>query len=232
MRLLPIVMTISSALGAILIDFQSQRGDDPSTLGLRNLETTRGTMIQDNIPDLFIKKGNDPNGVPAAHFHKKMGMLRAEYHSLNKETKKNKTYAIRYEFSLGEVQQSLSIWQFKEYLTDNAEDGGANVPLALKFSRNNLQLQYQPKWDAPRQVLWQTTPKVNTRYRADFLINTNTPGWVKFSWNGEVQKLGPQGDTQFAATTFPGRADPKFGAYLADNVDIDFYVYRVLIEEN
>ncbi|EGE07835.1 hypothetical protein TEQG_06768 [Trichophyton equinum CBS 127.97] len=231
MRFLPILMTIGSALGAVLVDFQSARGDDPSVLGLRNLETKRGTMIPDNIPDLFIRKGKDPNGAPVAHFHKKKGMLRAEYHSLNKETKKDKTYAIRYEFSLGAIEQSLSIWQFKEYLTDNAEDGGANVPLALKFSRSNLQLQYQPKWDAPRQILWQTAPRLNTKYRADFLINTGTPGWVEFSWNGQVQKLGPQGEARFAATTFPGRSDPKFGAYLADNVDVDFYVYRVLIQE-
>ncbi|KAK2880163.1 hypothetical protein FQN49_000510 [Arthroderma sp. PD_2] len=230
MRLLPILMTASSALGAVIVDFQSARGDDPSILGLRNLETKRGTMIPENIPDLFIKEGKDPNGVSAAYFHKKKGMLRAEYHSLNKATKKDTTYAIRYEFSLGAIQQSLSIWH-KEYLTDNAEAGGANVPLALKFSRNNLQLQYQPKWDAPRQILWQTAPTLNTRYRVDFLVNTSTPGWIQFAWEGKLQKLGPKGETRFAATTFPGRSDPKFGAYLADNVDVDFYVYRVLIEE-
>ncbi|KAF3491371.1 uncharacterized protein GIQ15_00888 [Arthroderma uncinatum] len=231
MRLLPVLMAVSSALGAVLVDFQSGRGDDPSVLGLRNLETKRGTMIPDNIPELFIKTGKDPKGVAAAHFHKKQGMLRAEYHSLNKATKKDTTYAIRYEFMLGAIEQSLSIWQFKEYLTDNAEAGGANVPLALKFSRNNLQLQYQPKWDAPRQILWQTTPQINTRYRVDFLINTryrvdflintSTPGWIQFAWDGQLQKLGPKGETRFAATTFPGRSDPKFGAYLADTVDVD-----------
>ncbi|KAK2744978.1 hypothetical protein FQN57_004108 [Myotisia sp. PD_48] len=231
MRLFSFLLCAPAALAVVIVDYQASRGDDPAILGLRNLETKRGTMIPQNIPELFIKNGKDSNGTAAAHFHRKKGMLRAEYHSLNKQTKKDTTYAIRYEFSLGAIQQSLHVWQFKEYLTDNAKDGGANVPLALKFSGKNLQLQYQPKWDAPREVLWQTAPKVNTRYRVDLLINTSTPGWLQFAWDGQLQKLGPKKETRFKATTFPGRADPKFGAYMGDEVNIDTYVYRILIEE-
>lgn len=101
----------SPALGAVIFDFAAARQDDLSMLGLRNLETVRNTMIPDNIPELFVKLGKDPAGTPAAHFHRDKGMLRAEYHSLNKQTKKDTTYAIRFEFSLGAIFQSLHVWQ-------------------------------------------------------------------------------------------------------------------------
>jgi hypothetical protein len=34
------------------------------------------------------------------------------------------------------------------------------------------------------------------------------------------------------ANTFPGRADPKFGAYRGEEIDIDTFVYNVQIGES
>ncbi|EAS32157.3 uncharacterized protein CIMG_03181 [Coccidioides immitis RS] len=232
MRILPLLfLAISPALSKLVVDYQAARGDDPSVMGYLNLEAKRGKRVLEHRPDLYIKKGKDPKGVACAHFHRKKGNIRAEYHALNKVTKKNKTYTIRYEFSLGQVQQSLMVWQMKEYLTNNPTDGGANVPLALKISKDKLQLQYQPAWGVPREVLWETTAKTNTKYRADIVMRTGSPGWVQFSWNGKAQKLGKSQKTKYPAITFPGRSDPKFGAYGGAEIDIDTYVYRAQIDE-
>lgn len=98
-------------LSTLLVNFSAEAGDDPSVMGLRDLEAARGATQEENTGDLYIELGKDPSGVPCAHYHRIEGDIRAEYHSLNKETKANTTYYIAYKFSLGEIEQSLMIWQ-------------------------------------------------------------------------------------------------------------------------
>ena len=95
----------------LLINFSAAVGDDPSVMGTRNLEAARGVTHSANTNDLYIELGQDPSGVPCAHYHRIAGDIRAEYHSLNGETKADTTYYIGYVFSLGEIEQSLMIWQ-------------------------------------------------------------------------------------------------------------------------
>lgn len=61
------------------------------------------------------------------------------------------------------------------------------------------------------------------------MINTATPGWVELYWNGVKQTFSTTGTTRLSATTYPGQAEPKFGAYRGEAVEIDTYVYRIQI---
>jgi hypothetical protein len=108
--LIPLLFT-STALASSLVNFSASTTTDLTVLGIRDLETTRGTKPDDNTDDLYIKLGKDPKGVPALHFHRKAGDIRAEYHALPKKTEAGKTYYIGYKFSLAEIQKSLMIWQ-------------------------------------------------------------------------------------------------------------------------
>lgn len=76
---------------------------------------------------------------------------------------------------------------------------------------------------------WSTPIEANVNYKAGIIINTSSPGWVRLYWDGALQHLGPKGTTNLTATTFPGRADPKFGAYRGEAVGIDTYAYEIKI---
>ncbi|RHZ43461.1 uncharacterized protein CDV56_102436 [Aspergillus thermomutatus] len=217
------------ALGTSLIDFSAARGDDPSILGIRNLEAARDDKVSANTDDLYIKLGTDPRGTSALHFHRIQGDIRAEYHSLPNKVAADQTYYIGYQLSLGEIEESLMIWQFKEYAANNAEDGGANIPLSLEFKNGVLNLQYQASSTAKRESQWSRRLQTNTVYSIGLVINTATPGWVELYFDGEKQTFSTTGTTRLPATTFPGRAEPKFGAYRGEAVGIDTYVYRIQI---
>ena len=104
-------LLFNTVVSKLLVDFNAAAGDDPSVLGLANLEGIRGVTQKVNTPDLFIDLGIDPNGIPAAHFHRDVGNIRTEYHSLNKKTEANTTYYIGYTFMLSQLQDNLMIWQ-------------------------------------------------------------------------------------------------------------------------
>lgn len=106
-----ILALLPVTLGALLVDFNAARGDDPKLLGLRNLEAARDEKRSDNAADLYIKSGRDVNGTAAAHFHRDKGNIRAEYHALNKQTQAGKTYWIGYHVSITKIQKGLMIWQ-------------------------------------------------------------------------------------------------------------------------
>lgn len=64
------------AASALLLDFNAGRGDDPSTMGLINLEGARDKGQSANTPDLYIKSDKDWRGVKAAKFHRDVGNIR------------------------------------------------------------------------------------------------------------------------------------------------------------
>lgn len=238
----------SAAASELLVDFDPSAGDDPSVLGLINLEAARGAKQSSNTPDLYINLGYDANGVRAGHFHRDAGNIRAEYHSLNGKTVADTTYYIGYSFSLEELQPSLMIWQLyvlfiileveilltsalasKEYVANT--NGGANIPLAFEInSAGKLEFQYQPSFpQGKRAAIWTKTIYPKTVYHVGIVINTSTPGWVELYFDGKNQKFGPDRVSRYSATTFPGRSDPKFGAYRGEAVAINTFVYRVQI---
>ena len=108
-NLIPFLLSVASC--SLLVDFDALAGDDPSVIGLLNLEPTRTTTQSANSADLYIELGMDPSGVAAAHVHRIEGDIRAEYHALNKKGEADTTYYIGYSFSVTELQQSLMIWQ-------------------------------------------------------------------------------------------------------------------------
>ncbi|KAF9731469.1 hypothetical protein PMIN06_000425 [Paraphaeosphaeria minitans] len=227
------LVIVPTALGALLVDFNAARGDDPSVLGLRNLEAARDDKRSDNAADLYIKAEKDANGTAAAHFHRDKGNIRAEYHALNKKTQADKTYWIGYDFAVPKIQKSLMIWQFKEFVANNANDNGANIPLALEFiDSKHLQFQYQASGTDKRVGQWQKNIIPNRRYKIGIAINTGAPGWVELYVDGKQQGLGEGAVKRLTANTFPGRADPKFGAYRGEEIEMDTFVYDVQIGES
>ncbi|KAK2763616.1 hypothetical protein FQN53_007145 [Emmonsiellopsis sp. PD_33] len=74
-------LTISPALGKVLVDFQAARGDDISDVGKVNLEASRSDKVY-----VYIRMEEDPEGKAAAHFRRKAGNIRAEIHALSKKT--------------------------------------------------------------------------------------------------------------------------------------------------
>lgn len=77
---LPILFTLlwvaNSAFSKLLVDYNAERGDDISNIGLMNLEQARGDKVRANTDDLYIKAGKDWRGSKAAHFHRKKGYIR------------------------------------------------------------------------------------------------------------------------------------------------------------
>lgn len=98
-----------------LVDFSASHGDPPSKMGLLNLEKAKGDKQSANSAKLYIKLDKDPSGAPAAHFHRSIGDIRAEYHLLKNATKKDSIYYIGYHFSLGDVKQGNILWQWYTY---------------------------------------------------------------------------------------------------------------------
>ncbi|KAF7590819.1 hypothetical protein BBP40_002341 [Aspergillus hancockii] len=227
-KILALLATLQPALSKTLLDFSAARGDDPSGLGVRNLESERGVRPKDNTDDLYIKLDKDPNGTPALHYHRKKDFIRAEYHALKDKIKVDQTYYIGYKFSLGAIEQSLMLWQFKEYAANNDKDGGANIPLSLEFKSGRLNFQYQASSTAKRVSQWSKSLKTDTVYSVGIVINTSRPGWVEFYFDGEQQTFN-SGTTKLKANTFPGRAEPKFGAYRGEVAQIDTYVYNIQV---
>ncbi|KAE8375669.1 hypothetical protein BDV26DRAFT_267263 [Aspergillus bertholletiae] len=226
-KLFAVLAALQPALAKSLVDFNAARGDDPSVLGQVNLEALRDDKRNGNSADLYIKMDKDPKGTPALHFHRKKDYIRTEYHSLKNVLQVDNTYYIGYKFSLGAIQESLMIWQFKEYSANS--HGGANIPLSLEFKGGKLNFRYQAA-AAPvgRVTQWSKEVKTDTVYSVGIVINTSRPGWVELYFDGEQQTFN-SGSKRLNANTFPGQADPKFGAYRGEEVQIDTYAYNIQI---
>ena len=90
-------------------------------------------------------------------------------------------------------------------------------------------MQYQSSYSTGREPQWSQTLETDTTYSFGIVINTSTPGWVELYFDGNQQTFSTSGTTRLTATTFPGKTEPKFGAYRGEIVGIDTYVYRVQI---
>ncbi|KAF3932205.1 hypothetical protein ABW20_dc0109655 [Dactylellina cionopaga] len=213
----------------LLLDFDAQRGDKPSILGLINLEQARDDTISANTQDLYIKLDKDPKGVPAAHVHRKSGYIRAEYHSLKDKTKEGATYFIGYKFSLGTITHNLVIWQWKEY----KGDADQNVPLNLEFKNDVLELNHEaPNTGSKKVPKWSAKLKTGVVYHVGIVINTSrTNGFVQLYWGGARQTLDDDGKptTTLKGVFWAGQSDPKFGAYRGEETEIDTYIYKIQI---
>ncbi|PYH95517.1 hypothetical protein BO71DRAFT_351226 [Aspergillus ellipticus CBS 707.79] len=186
-------------------------------------------MLSFGSLDLYAKLGTDPNGTAALHFHRKEGYIRAEYHALSNKLEDDQTYYIGYKFSLGTIEQSLMIFQFKAYEGNDATTGGANIPLSLGFKSGQLHLQYQADFSSQRVPQWSKTLSTDTVYSAGIVIHTGKPGWVEFYFDGEQQTFTTSKSTRLQANTWEGRNEPKFGAYRGEAVEINTYVYNIQI---
>ncbi|KAK6348736.1 hypothetical protein TWF718_006523 [Orbilia javanica] len=217
------------ASSTLLLDFDAQRGDNPSILGLLNLEQARGDPISSNTKDLYIKLDKDPKGIQAAHVHRKAGFIRAEYHSLKDKTKEDSSYFIGYTFSLGTITHNLVIWQWKEY--KNAAE--QNVPLNLEFNNDVLEFIYEaPGTNSKKVAKWSAKLKTGVTYHVGIVINTSvTNGAVQLYWEGVRQTFNDNGKltTTLKGVFWAGQSDPKFGAYRGEEAEIDTYIYKVQI---
>ncbi|KAA8650468.1 hypothetical protein EYZ11_000846 [Aspergillus tanneri] len=228
MKLLSLLSVLPLVSAELLLDFNASRGDNPSKIGTLNLEAKRGQRPKGNTDELYVKLGQDSHGTPALHYHREKGYIRAEYHALHGKTKADQTYYIKYDFALAELQQSLMIWQFKEYKANNGHDGGANIPLSLEVKEGQLNFRYQADAKTGRVSQWSVKPELEERHQIMMAINTAEKGWVELIYDGKKQKFN-NGETRLQATTFPGRAEPKFGAYRGEEVVIDTWVYGIQI---
>ncbi|KAK6522849.1 hypothetical protein TWF281_002280 [Arthrobotrys megalospora] len=220
---------LNLAASTLLLDFDAQRGDNPSILGLLNLEQARGNAISANTKDLYIKLDKDPKGVPAARVHRKAGYIRAEYHSLKDKTKEDATYFIGYTFSLGTITHNLVVWQWKEY----KGDADQNVPLNLEFKNDVLELNHEaPNTGSKKVPKWSAKLKTGVTYHVGIVINTSrTNGFVQLYWEGARATLDDNGTptTTLKGVFWAGQSDPKFGAYRGEETEIDTYIYKVQI---
>lgn len=155
--------------------------------------------------------------------------ISTEYHALNKKTKSGETYFIGYEFALGATPHALMVWQWKEYEA-NSGGGGANIPLSLEIRDGELQLGYSSEGGASRAPQWKTAIKPETTYTVGLeILAKSSGGHVKLWWGGEPVTFSTSGTNVVEGNMFPGRSDPKFGAYRGEGVVVDAYVYQVQI---
>src|SRR5438270_13814020 len=74
--------------------------------------------------------------------------------------------------------------------------------------------------------------KTATTYHVGIVINTSkSNGFVQLYWNGDRATFKDNGKTTqtLEGIFFSGQADPKFGAYRGEAVDIDTYIYQIQI---
>ncbi|KAI8950692.1 hypothetical protein F4801DRAFT_602108 [Xylaria longipes] len=227
-----ILLLCQVVASTLLVDYNADRGDDPSNIGLLNLESTRGVSPSKNTPDLYFQSGVDWKGTKCAHVHRKKDFIRAEYHALNKKTEAGKTYYIGYEFALGATPDALMIWQWKEYEA-NAGGGGANIPLSLEIRDGKLQFEYSSGASASRVPQWTKAIKTNSVHSIGIeILAKSSGGHVRLWWDGNPATFTTTGTMILEGNTFPGRSDPKFGAYRGESVEIDTYIYQVQIGNN
>ncbi|KAK6851951.1 hypothetical protein PG995_012076 [Apiospora arundinis] len=224
------LLAAAHASAALLVDYNAARGDGVGEMGLVNLEAARGEAQKGNTADLYIKADNDWKGAKSAHFHRKKGDIRAEYHALNKKTQEGKTYFIGYQFAVGSTPDALMVFQWKEYVANTPEKGGANIPLALEVRNGALKLEYSTK-SSGRKEQWSAPIKPKTVYTVglEILAKDGGQGHVRMWWDGKPVTFDTTKSTTLQGDLFPGRSDPKFGIYRGEAVVTDNWVYQVQI---
>ncbi|KAF2798057.1 hypothetical protein K505DRAFT_297246 [Melanomma pulvis-pyrius CBS 109.77] len=224
------------ASGTVLVKYSPASGNDPSCLGLQNLQGWHRANWPDNQAQnnsVYFKNAKDPDGVVAAHVHKDAGFTRSEYHSLNKETKVDTTYYIAYRVMFQNVDQQTIVFQWKEYVETETN----NIPAALYFRQDADGVDnHTINLGAPGfQSVWSKQLTMGKIYNFGIVINTSkTQGFIQLYFNGQLSTLtDPTTKTKtqkLAGEFFPGRADPKFGLYDGKNFKVcDSYIYDVVI---
>lgn len=130
-------LCLTSATAKYLVSYNASAGDDPSVLGLLNLNGWNRDPWppgQSQNSSLYFKTATDPEGVPAAHIHKSAHFTRAEYHMLKDETVADTTYYIGYKVRFDAVDYQTFVWQWKNY--DSATVDADNVPAVLTFRKD------------------------------------------------------------------------------------------------
>lgn len=216
------------ASASLLVDFNATRGDDPSVLGLLNLEAARGATQSANSADLYFKKGADWQGNPAGHAGRIAGDIRAEYHGLKGKTSAGTTYWLGYTFALQEIEDSLMIWQWKEY-SANAH-GGANIPLAMEVRDNAIQFQWQASGDVGRVAQYTMPVSDHTVYTIGMEIYADADQGTWRLWiNGQPITFSTTGTDVVTGNMYPGQSEPKWGAYRGEAVAINTWIYDVQV---
>ncbi|KAK7937683.1 uncharacterized protein PG986_014551 [Apiospora aurea] len=229
------LLCASYARAALLVDYNAARGDEVAKMGLVNLEAARDEKQHENTADLYIKNDKDWKGAKSAHFHRKKGDIRAEYHALNKKTQEGKTYFIGYQFALGATPDALMVMQWKEFVANGVKGSdAANIPLSLEVRKNALHLQYSAHQSAGRQPQWSTPVRPKTVYTValEILARDAGKGHVRMWWGGKPVTFDTTKSTTLTGNLFPGRSDPKFGIYRGEEVVTDSWVYQVQIGES
>ena len=158
---------------------------------------------------------------------------RAEYHALNKKTTAGLTYFLGYEFAMGATPHALTVFQWKEYVANNEQDGGANIPLALEVRNGQLCFQWQASSSVGRVTQWSTPAKVNTVYTIGIeILAKSSGGYVRVWLNGNPVTFTTTKTTTLTGNMFPGRSDPKVGAYRGEEVAVDTFVYQLQISNS
>ncbi|KAK8084229.1 hypothetical protein PG997_005500 [Apiospora hydei] len=221
------------ATAALLVDYNATRSDDVAKMGLANLEAARDKPQHGNTADLYIKADNDWKGAKSAHFHRKQGDIRAEYHALRGNTQEGKTYFIGYQFALGSTPDNMMVFQWKEYIANTQGKGQASIPLRLIVKNKTLQLNYDPMLSEGRQTLWSAPIKPKTVYTValEILAKDAGQGHVRMWLDGKPVTFDTTKSTLLQGNMFPGRSEPKFGIYNGEAVVTDNWVYQVQIGE-
>lgn len=132
---------ILPCLSEVLISYNASAGDDPSVLGLINLQgwDDKDQMLywpsgQGSNSSAFFNSSTDPSSIPAAHVHRDAHFRRAEYHVLKGETKVNTTYYIGYHVMWEKVDYETIVFQWKNYDANTVDTD--NIPVVLVFGRD------------------------------------------------------------------------------------------------
>jgi hypothetical protein len=137
MHLPSLLYILPLAYAAILVSYDAASGDDPSSLGLLNLQGWHradwpsGKGMNNS---LYFTTATDPDGTPAAHVHKAAHFTRAEYHTLKDKTARNLVYYMGYHVRFDNVDHQTIIWQWKNYNNETVDTD--NIPAALVFRKD------------------------------------------------------------------------------------------------
>lgn len=131
---------------------------------------------------------------------------------------------------MGATPHALTVFQWKEYVANNPKDGGANIPLSLEIRDGKLCLQWQSSATTGRVTQWSTPAKVKTIYTIGIeILAKKSGGHVRVWLNGKPVTFTTTKSTILKGNMFPGRSDPKVGAYRGEEVKVDTYVYQLQI---
>ncbi|KAI1369351.1 hypothetical protein F5Y08DRAFT_293097 [Xylaria arbuscula] len=243
---------LTSATAKYLVSYNASAGDDPSVLGLLNLDGWNRDPWpkgQAQNSSLYFKTATDPEGVPAAHVHKSAHFTRAEYHMLKEETVADTTYYIGYKVRFDAVDYQTFVWQWKNY--DSATVDADNVPAVLTFRKDadgsayhTIVLQVNPSAkDGGALIVWSKALTMGRTYTFGIVVNTSqdSGGYIQLYFNGALATMtdaSGQKTQKLAGNFFPGggnaNSSPKLGLY-GNGVNnngaaaCDSYIYNVIV---